>query len=102
MIRLFRNADPSFSTFTAFAFPKLHIRKTVVAVMVTFESLVFMYSLRSVAMGNVKDEIESVLHCPTMAPEVITVDDNFLVKLSDNDLHLFPNDSQQLPPSVQA
>ena len=96
MIRLFRNADPSFSTFTAFVFPKLHTQKTVVVVTVTFESLVFMYSLRSVAMANVMVEIDRILQCPT-PPEVNTVDDNFLVKLSDNDLHLFPNDSQQLP-----
>ena len=59
MIRLYCNAD---STFTAFTFPRCHIKKTVVAVIVTFELLKFIYSLRSVAMENVKDEISCVLN----------------------------------------
>ena len=96
VIRLCRNADSSFSTFTAFTFPKCHIKKTVVAVTVTFKSLKFIYSLRSVAMENVKNELQRVLNtnCAAMPCEV---DGRYLVKLSPKDLILFPHGSRQLP-----
>ena len=95
VIRLLRNADTSFSTFTAFTFPKCHVRKTVVAVTVTFKSLKFVYSLRSVAMENVKDELKRVLNTNCAMP--CEVDGRYLVKLAPKDLSLFPHGSRQLP-----
>ena len=99
-IRLLRNADTSVSSFTAFAFPNIDTKTTVVEVTVTFESLRFVYSLQSVEMQDVKNKIRSALNSAHAIPT--DVDDSFVVKLSPADLDLFSKDARQLPSIVSA
>ena len=93
MIRLYCNAD---STFTAFTFPRCHIKKTCGSdchLRVAKVHILTAIWCNGECEGWNKLCFEYQLCCNA----ICEVDERYLVKLSPNDLSLFPHGSRQLP-----
>ena len=96
-IRLFRNCDTKYFSYSGFAFPKFVQQQVVVKITVTFEDLVFKYYLTPIQLKeDVAQHVCSAIdNNLKKSPLISTIDptkvkEKYIIRLSPIELNIFP------------
>ena len=98
IIRLFRNYDTKYFSYSGFAFPKFVQQQVVIKIMVTFEDLVFKYYLTPIQLKeDVAQHVCSAIDDNLRkSPLISTIDhtkvkEEYIIRLSPIELNIFSN-----------